>query len=271
MQASSPIRVRRRAFTLVELLVVIGIITILAGMFLPSLVRSRRAAKAALCMNNLRQLGAFYYLYADQNRDLIPLGTSALLPDFPDYYTAWDNFVWREGAPGPAGGPFLLARLLKPGSARIFYCPLEEKESFQWEQFEHSFERIALNESVSIRSSYAARPGRHVWTTSAGAKSVEYPKPMPKLVKQRRYALMAEYPQSAPFAHGGEGAAPVVHALYADSSVRPVPVKHFGDALEEYIRRSLPLGPGMNPGSNAKCFDESTETADTIWQKIDRY
>jgi type II secretory pathway pseudopilin PulG len=260
-------RARRcAAFSLVELLVVIGIIVLLTGMFLPSLMRSRRAAHTALCMNNLRQLGAFYYLYADQNRDLIPLGTSALPPEFPDYYTAWNNFVWRGTAPSSAGGPFLLGRMLKPGSAKIFYCPLEAKESFQWEMFQYRFERALNNEAVEIRSSYSARPSRHIWNGPASA----YPKPMPKLVKQKHYALMAEYPQSRPFNHG-EFAAPLVHALYADSSVRGVPLKAFSAALDEYARRFLPIGPGMNEPSNQMAFDENNETANTIWQNIDRY
>ena len=265
----------RRAFSLVELLVVIGIITLIAGMLLPALLRSRRAAQATLCLSNLRQLGHFYYLYADANHDLIPLGTSGELPLYPDYYTTWDNFVWRDGAPSSAGGPFLLCKLIMPGSAKIFYCPTEAREAYQWEMFEHSFERavnggVSGGEKVSILTSYAVRPVQSTWIAEPATQTVHYPYPMPKLVKQKHYALMAEYPQGRPFNHG-ENAAPYVHALFADGSVKAVPLKAFSEALTQYFLRAPPAPPGMTKPSNDMAFDTVNEQADTIWQNMDRY
>src|SRR5688500_14422498 len=73
VQQSQPCpRARRGGFTLVELLVVIGIIALLISVLLPALQKARESANAAVCLSNLRQMGNAWAMYVSENKGRLP-------------------------------------------------------------------------------------------------------------------------------------------------------------------------------------------------------
>src|SRR3954471_7938146 len=70
------LRPRHIGFTLVELLVVIGIIAVLIGILLPTLSKAKEAGNRAVCQSNLHQLHIALTMYANAYKDQIPIGFS---------------------------------------------------------------------------------------------------------------------------------------------------------------------------------------------------
>ena len=62
-----------RAFTLVELLTVIGIIAVLAALLLPVLGRTKESARATVCLSNLHQIGIALQIYVQENNNKLPV------------------------------------------------------------------------------------------------------------------------------------------------------------------------------------------------------
>ncbi len=79
---------KRSGFTLVELLVVIGIILVLAALIFPVFATVRGSARKTVCLSNLRQLGLSINLYAADFDDLMPYGG-----DPSDKYTS--PWIWQ--------------------------------------------------------------------------------------------------------------------------------------------------------------------------------
>jgi prepilin-type N-terminal cleavage/methylation domain-containing protein len=192
---------RRRlppAFTLVELLVVIGIIALLISILLPSLNKAREASLRTACLANVRSLHQVIVMYASENRDHVPLGFFAAEKQ-GNYF-----FHRRSPADGKPRG-FLLFGLLYQANiikdARAFYCPAEERTQLQYNGPDNPWPPSA-SVTNHTRIGYGGRPvgdptnALDRWRDRGGTwtypDGVLWPRTLPKLRQFRSKAILAD-------------------------------------------------------------------------------
>jgi len=182
-------RLRNRAFTLVELLVVIGIIAVLISVLLPALSSARSQAKSVQCLSNLRQIGTACVMYMQAHKGVCPPVRFAREAD--NAWTPggfWANFLnegkYLRGNAGLNSNIFLCPNSLDELENNFWIGPPNRIANCGYFLFEGSAYRNGVDRSQDIRCSYAVNatwgggdPNTSVWWT-AGQQTIWNPGPI---------------------------------------------------------------------------------------------
>lgn len=134
------------AFTLIELLVVIALISVLAGLLLPTLGRAKASGRGTACISNLRQIGLALQMYAGEHNSRLPFMRDQLSrtndPGDPDWLPGPDT-VLRDYA----------------GSPLVFRCPADDREVFERTGCSYHWESVLNGQSIDDPSVFGFRFG----------------------------------------------------------------------------------------------------------------
>ena len=266
------------AFTLVELLVVIGIIAVLVALFLPVLTKAREAANRAVCLSNLRQIGQLLVNYANSHKDQLPLGmhfssTPAKLAmsgaggtvaaKQSNHYLSRPDTKVKGDVRYLSLGLLYAAGLVGDGAGGgIFYCPSMLDPDFQFDTARNPWPpKVIAAGSAGCRTSYGNRPFLAIWTAS-GPHYPQLPTgeraPQPKLSRLRNEAIVADVVSIPRYVDSSHRQG--INVLYANGSARWVHRSSLTvDAKGTLLLPGMPI---MVPWHN--------ERFDALWEQLDR-
>jgi len=199
----------KKAFTLIEILVVIAILGILLAILLPAMGRVREGARRAMCANNLRQHGIAWYLYLDDHEEGFPRYGSG--PGETNYY----DFGGKEADTARSAKERVLNPYLEiyseddKAAFEVFHCPDDVEPTSAFNKRGNSY---YMNHYI-LKYKY-------------GGEETDWKcRPLRTITRQRNKVFLEECdPQNEP-GHGGKGEAPdgkktPVMVLFVDGHVK---------------------------------------------------
>jgi prepilin-type N-terminal cleavage/methylation domain-containing protein len=174
------IRRKPAAFTLVELLVVIGIIAVLISLLLPSLAKAREAANRVSCLSNLKQIHLGFLEYSIKYKDRIPIG-------YVNSYKQMNYMIWSSQSQEYV----LHGLLVESGAVKVpgvWYCPSRIDDSNGFDTPDNPWPP-GSDTTRHTRSSFVCRPVVN-WGFPPSARNIAAN--FPKLTKLKNKAVLAD-------------------------------------------------------------------------------
>lgn len=244
---------RSRGFTLVELLVVIGIIALLISILLPSLAKARESAKRVQCLSNLRQVHQSLILYALKYKDAAPLG-------YLDGFKQWNFYILGASPRAVLLGLLYPANLMP--EPEVFYCPSAKYPAFQFDTIENPWPpngKPLPNPFFLVRVCYSPRP---VLSWSSSGLSV--PSPVPRLSKLNNLAIYADNVSDSFQINDRHVAG--INVLYGNGAAKWIPRSSFQANLT--IIDSF--GGSYTAAANPFLLNDPGQPPSGIWADFDR-
>jgi prepilin-type N-terminal cleavage/methylation domain-containing protein len=234
----------RKAFTLVELLVVIGIIALLISILLPTLSRAREASRRTQCLSNLREVSVAFRFYALDNRDQVPLGYRAGNKQF-------NSMLWSSTAKKfVLFGWLYRANLMK--SPKVFFCPTENDPKSIFATAQNPWPPGSDGDpTIQGYVGYGCRPSAELPDDPAPGIT------MPRLNKFKNKAILADL--TATVARVDTRHRVGINVLFGDSSARWFDRKPF----DADLRVCTAIAPATDPG-------KFNGNQDRIWAALDQ-
>jgi prepilin-type N-terminal cleavage/methylation domain-containing protein len=268
------VRQRKTAFTLVELLVVIGIIALLVSILLPALNRAREAAQRVQCLSNIRQIGTFVVMYANEYKDVAPVGFHSNQMQF-NYIMYQRNSGWVN-----------IGHLVAAGydnTGRGFYCPSEVRTNVSYDAEDNPWRPRNFNAAdpkytvagtvQHTRSGYGSRPTRF-WTETAPGPSIPLAwnyttntsiggANWPKLREYRNKAMLADITASviSVTTRHKDG----INVWYGHGGAQWVPLSAFRTELNSMTTSF------SNLNNQHVLWNDNTDAPTGIWARLDKH
>lgn len=249
----SAVRSTRAGFTLVELLVVIGIIGVLIAILVPALSVARDASYRTKCLSNLRELGAGFQMYATQYKDRIPLG----------YWSGQKqgNYLIHINENGDSFytimGLLHQAKFMPSGEA--LFCPSESLEAWQFNTPENPWPPVEVPAATrqNTRIGYGCRPTVN-WLETGG-----WPDTMSRLSKLKGRAILSDVTPTPYFVNRRHRKG--INVYFANGGAKWVDRKAFDDVISVIPDIIYPFLPSYN----AQMLNDDGQPASGLWRRLD--
>jgi type II secretory pathway pseudopilin PulG len=240
---------RRAAFTLVELLSVIGIIALLISILLPALTKARAAAQRTECLSNLRQVHLAFVFYAQASGDQVPIGCRNNV-NLGGIVKQYDSMIYSGTQQRWVLFGYLYPMNLMKDPA-IFYCPSQSDPTTSFNSPVNPWPPGA-QATVNVATGYGCRPDYPIpddpstWTSTT----------LPRLNKFKNQAIFADLVNTY-------GAVNTTHktgvnVLHGDGSAIWVPRSVIDYDLNQCVAIEQPS------------LDVTNTAQQWIWQELDR-